>query len=155
MYNLNVTLRPDAPQYPLAPAWMMRYSTGKMTLENLPEDMTSAVLVLAMTGASPVVIAANVEEDPPAITIPNGATQTAGTGYYYVYGFIGTAIYGLGRGTVNITAAPTLEAIEGATPVGNVAPIFNPTTGLYHMLTATANEYGEVTLTLAQEGMVG
>lgn len=154
MYEKTITLRPTQPNMPLDPVWIMRYAAGKMLFSAMPADVTSAVLVLMMSGAvTPVVLAVDLTDpDVPEIILENGVSATVGQGDYYIYGFVGLRIYGLGKGQFNVISAPTLSAGGAVTAVGNSLPVYNPTTGLYHVLTATANELGEVTIDVAQEG---
>lgn len=155
MYEKTVTLRPDSPNFPLDPVWIMRFAAGSLLFTGIPSAITSAVLVIVLSGSdTPIVLPVTLYADGTAsASIENGVTVTAGQGDYYVYGFIGLRIYGLGAGKINVTQAPTLAASGTLTPVGNQLPIFDASTNLYHLLTATQNELGEVTIAVAQEGV--
>lgn len=145
MYAKEITLAPDKPNIPLPPIWSMRYSAGQMSFAGLPAAMTSAVLVLVLSGAAtPLVLAIDVTAATPGILIENGALTAVGQGSYYVYGFDASArIFGLGKGLITIEDAPTLEAGAGVTPVGNVLPVYAPATGTYYTLTAELNDDGD------------
>lgn len=154
MYDKQIILAPDKPNLPLSPVWSMRYSAGRMTFTGMPAAMTSAVLVLVLAGAAtPLVLSIALDAAPPEIIIEAGAMTAVGQGDYYVYGFDATARpFGLGKGLITIESAPTLEAISGVTPVGNVLPVFAPATGDYYLLTAELNADGEPVVKLtAQE----
>lgn len=150
MYNKTITLDPDRPDRPLDPLRAMRHSAGRLLFADLPADLTAAAFVVSRTGETPVVLAIDTESA--ELLIENGVNAVAGAGEYYVYGFENLRIFGLGYGTYTVVEAPTLAAAAGVTPVGNSVPILNPDTGLYHTLTATANELGQIVIDIAQEG---
>ena len=59
----------------------------------------------------------------------------------------------LGTGMLRVLDNPA----NGSTQTPDIIPadtyIRNPTTGLYHLLTATVNEYGEIAITIAEKGI--
>ena len=150
MYAKEITLDPSQPNIPLTPLWAMRYSAGHLTFSGMPTGMASAVLVLVPYGAeTPFVLEIGNIGNTPAITVENGALTAVGEGDYYVYGFDSAArIYGLGHGKLNITDAPTLEAVSGVTPVGNQVAIYSEDTDSYYLITAEINEDGSPTVKL-------
>ena len=150
MYAKQIALDPARPNIPLDPLWSMRYSAGTITFTGIPDTMTSAVLVLVPLGAAvPFVLSIDMTTATHKITIENGALSAVGQGDYYVYGFDASSrIYGLGTGKLNISAAPTLEAGAGVTPVGNQVAIYNAATDSYYLLTADINADGDATVKL-------
>jgi len=150
MYAKQITIDPAKPNIPLDPIWSMRYSAGYLTFTGIPDTMTSAVLVLVPLGATvPFVLPIDMATSTHKITIENGALAAVGQGDYYVYGFDASSrIYGLGTGKLNISAAPTLEAGAGVTPVGNQVSIYNQSTNSYYLITAVINDDGDATVQL-------
>lgn len=157
MYNKIIKLLPDQLNLPLSPINVMRYSSGKLLFDNFSPDFTAGVMVIRFGTDDPIVIALDVDVDRTCeftiANIENGVHATVGQGNYWIYGFVGTRCYGLGAGTYTVLDAPTLSATGTVTSVGNTTYVYNPTDGLYYLLTATTNSDGDVTIEVADEGV--
>ena len=82
------------------------------------------------------------------------AASDDGSLHYHV---VGTDAHGnqkwLGTGQLRVLANPANGSSDIPTVVPHDTYIRNPVTGLYHLLTATVDEDGNITLNLADEGI--
>ena len=156
MYGITVKLTPNRSFCPLVPITVGAGSDAYLIIEGIPQNGTGwqVRLYLTQVGQSvPVYFDAASGEN--TIYIPGANFPTAGTGAQYeiVITEIETGRkYWMGRGELNVSPA----SFEGGNPgmgTSLESYIRNPTTGLWHKVTAHINDDGDVTSEVSQEGV--
>jgi len=145
--------------FPLRPLHVGALSSAVALIYGVPADIKACSLVIQAPGQNP---------DPARFRADAVKEGTAWRCYLNPYCFPAAAtgleyhVVGidthdnprwLGRGTLDVYDNPA----QGSGDVPAVVPrdtyIRNPVTGLYHLLTATVNDIGEMHLDLSQEGI--
>ena len=149
--------------FPLRAIWQGVLSSAICVVHGVPDDIESLGIVfcVAPTGTTP--------HDPP--TYRAAATKQAdGTWRAYcspfIFPVVGLALQyspvgmdeqdnprWLGTGQLNVVDCPANGGGDAPPIVPRDTYIRNPVTGLYHLLTATVNASGEMTIGLAPEGV--
>ena len=160
--EIHIHLDAGRLNFPLRTIWQGVLSSAVVVIHGMPADIDGAGVVF---GVAPT---GNVPHDPPVYRAA-ATKQADGTWRAYVspftfpvvglsleYSVVGTDAQGnarwLGTGQLNVVECPA----NGSSDVPAVVPrdtyIRNPVTGLYHLLTATVDEDGNLTLDLSDEG---
>ena len=162
MKTANIHVRPDRLNFPLPTIYAGRLSSAVVTLcGDIPDDVEAITIYFGQppdgnTPRDPVGAAATRQTDGTfraycaPFLFPEAATDLQ-------YDLLGLDSKNnprwLGGGTLQVLASPA----EGSSVVPPIVPpdtyIRNPATGLYHKLTATADEDGNITVNLADEGV--
>lgn len=160
--EIHIHLDAGMLNFPLRTIWQGVLSSAVVVIHGMPADIEGAGIVfgVAPTGQTP--------HDPPVYRAV-ATRQADGTWRAYVspftfptvglsleYSVVGADVHEnprwLGTGQLNVVACPA----NGSSDVPAIVPrdtyIRNPVTGLYHLLTATVDEDGNLTLDLSDEG---
>lgn len=160
--EIHIHLDAGRLNFPLRTIWQGVLSSAVVVIHGMPADIEGAGIVfgVAPTGQTP--------HDPPVYRAV-ATRQADGTWRAYVspftfptvglsleYSVVGADVHEnprwLGTGQLNVVECPA----NGSSDVPAVVPrdtyIRNPVTGLYHLLTATVDEDGNLTLDLSDEG---
>ena len=148
--------------FPLRTIWQGVLSSAVVVIHGMPADIEGAGIVfgVAPTGQTP--------HDPPVYRAV-ATRQADGTWRAYVspftfptvglsleYSVVGADVHEnprwLGTGQLNVVACPANGSADAPAVVPRDTYIRNPVTGLYHLLTATVDEDGNLTLDLSDEG---
>lgn len=166
MKDIHIRLRPDRLNAPLATVFAGRLSSAVFVIEgDVPDDMDGLTVRIGRT-ADPesggarddYTIAAAAQDGTPrtfrAYASPFVFPDLSETLEYHVLGMDanGNARW-LGSGRLIVMENPSDGSGEEPAIIPADTYIRNPATGLYHLLTAVANEYGEISLTLSEEGI--
>lgn len=164
MYNNKIFLMPDRPSFPLSPIWIGQGSAARFQFLNLPkiEGLTIRLILRPMlAGGESLAIDGSVASGTGTIYCAGWYFPSPGQTKYEVIFFIPASdpasdpiAYWAGRGQLNVIAAATEAYIPGPPPA--IPPetyVRNTVTGLYHLVSAAQNEYGDITLTVAEEGI--
>lgn len=163
MKTLNIRLRPDRLNAPLATFFARRLSSAVLTVGgDVPDDVDAVTVQIGRT--------ADPDTHQPRPNFTAAATRTNGAFRCYlspfhfpdaadglVYHIVGTDANGnarwLGTGPLVVLDSPA----NGSPVAPEIVPadtyLRNPATGLYHRLTAVLNEDGELTARLEEEGI--
>jgi len=155
MYRKTITLQPDKPNLPLDPIWPGVNGSALLVFSGVPSGFT-ARLYLTKVGAE-IAVYFDAEENSGgevAVYVPGANFPAAGAGKYEVV-ITETATgrnFWCGAGAVTVLAASSGSVNPG---YGTALETYirNPTTGLWHKVTAEINEFGEVTTTVEQTGV--
>ena len=160
--EIHIHLDAGRLNFPLRTIWQGVLSSAVVVIHGMPADIEGAGIVfgVAPTGTTP--------HDPPVYRA-TATKQADGTWRAYVspftfpvvglsleYSVVGADGHEnprwLGTGQLNVVECPA----NGSSDVPPIVPrdtyIRNPVTGLYHLLTATVDEDGNLTLDLSDEG---
>ena len=162
MKTSHITVRPDRLNFPLTMLFMGKLSSAIVTIGgDIPDDVESITIYFGRTPEN------NTPRDPVGAL---ATRQTDGTFRAYCSPFLfPDASNGLkynllavdsndnprwlGEGALTVIDSPA----DGSAVVPPVIPpdtyIRNPATGLYHKLTATADENGNITIDLDAQGV--
>lgn len=154
-----IHLNPDRLDLPLTPLYAGKLSSAVWIIDGVPDDIASLAVVIdrppdPSTGDTrdPVSVAADANVR--AYLSPFCFPDASDTLHYHV---IATDAQDnprwLGSGSLAVLENPA----NGSSIAPEVIPrdtyIRNPVTGLYHLLTATVNELGEITSHVSEEGI--
>jgi len=164
MKTIHVKVNPARLNLPLATIWAGRLSSAILTVcGDVPDDIEALSVRIGRTpdpdtGAAREDFAATASRDESGafrfylspFLFPDAAAGLS-------YCIIGTDESGnprwLGTGALNVSECPA----DGDGTAPDIIPadtyIRNPVTGLYHLLTAVADEDGNITINLADEGV--
>ncbi|MDD2598372.1 MAG: hypothetical protein PHO37_03985 [Kiritimatiellae bacterium] len=164
MYKNTISLRPDKPNFPLTPIWVGMGSAALFRVSGLPKiDGLTIRLILRplISDDESIAIDGEVDDGAGRIYAASWYFPTAGQTKYEIIFFIPPAnpgddpvAYWCGSGQLNIMEAATEAYLPGPPPI--IPPetyVRNPLTGLYHLVTAIQNDYGDITLSVAEEGI--
>ena len=161
--EIHIHLDAGRLNFPLRTVWQGALSSAVCVVHGVPGDIESLGVVF---GVAPT---GDVPHDPP--TYRADATEQAdGTWRAYCSPFIfptaGLALQyslvgvdaqanprWLGTGQLNVVECPADGSGDAPPIVPSDTYIRNPVTGLYHLLTATVDEDGNLTMNLADEGI--
>lgn len=148
--------------FPLRTIWQGVLSSAVVVIHGMPKDIVGAGVVfgVAPTGSTP--------HDPPTYRAV-ASRQADGTWRAYVspftfpvvgleleYSVVGEDAHPnprwLGTGQLNVVDCPANGSADAPDILPRDTYIRNPVTGLYHLLTATVDEDGNLTLDLSDEG---
>ena len=162
MYRREIKLRADLVNFPLEPVWVGQASAAVFRVTNIPAGI-SAVSILITTAAD------DAAQECAGSTVSLGEATVycapwifaeVGTGNYQVVlsaadpsGDEEEVKFYAGTGLLTVMDAE----LGGIQPVAPVIPrnsyARNPITEKYHLITAEVNELGEITLSVAEEGV--
>ncbi len=153
MYRKIITLKPDQPNLPLDPLLVGQNSSVLLLLRGVPAGCAARLYLTKPGAAAAVYFDASAEADEVAVFVPGANFPTPGAGKYEVIITDGGGRnFWVGGGAVTV-----LEASSGSVNPGYGTAletyVRNPQTRLWHKVQAEVNEYGEVTTTVAQEGV--
>lgn len=161
--EIHIHLDAGRLNFPLRTIWQGVLSSAVLTVHGVPADIDSLGVVF---GVAPT---GDVPHDPP--TFRAAATRQADdTWRAYVSPFVFPAVgveleYSvvgadghdnprwLGTGQLNVVDCPAQGSADAPDVVPRNCYIRNPVTGLYHELTAAVDEYGNLMINLADEGV--
>lgn len=148
MYKKIIAVNPASPNFPLPPVWIGVNSNALIVLTGVPTGFT-AQLYLTKVGASVAVyFDASVSSDGViSIFVPGANFPAAGTTGKYEIILTETETsrpYWSGKGLLTVMAASSGTVTAG---YGTAMETYirNPATGLYHLITASINEDGDIT----------
>ena len=160
--EIHIHLDAGRLNFPLRTIWQGVLSSAVVVIHGMPADIEGAGIVfgVAPTGHTP--------HDPPVYRAV-ATRQADGTWRAYVspftfptvglsleYSVVGADVHEnprwLGTGQLNVAACPANGSADAPAVVPRDTYIRNPVTGLYHLLTATVDEDGNLTLDLSDEG---
>ena len=169
MKTQHIRIRPDRLNAPLAPLYVGKLSSAVFTIEgDVPDDVSAVTVSIGRTPdpetqeSRPDFTAAATE------TTPEGSPRRSFRCYlapFYFpdvsnaleYHIIALDAEGrprwLGTGTLVVIDNPANGSAVSPDIIPADTYIRNPATGLYHLLTATVNEYGEIVTTVSPEGV--
>lgn len=160
--EIHIHLDAGRLNFPLRTIWQGVLSSAICVIHGVPADIESLGIVF---GVAP---AGNTPHDPP--TFRASATKQAdGLWRAYVnpftfpvvglsleYSVVGADGHDnprwLGTGQLNVVDCPAAGSSDAPDVIPRDTYIRNPVTGLYHLLTATVDEDGNLTLRLSDEG---
>ena len=153
--EIHIHLDAGRLNFPLRTIWQGELSSADLVLRGVPAGFEAVGVVFGVEGG---------EETFRAEAARDGDTWRAYASPYVFpraglgmeYSVVGTDAHGnarwLGTGQLNVVECPA----NGSSDVPPIVPrdtyIRNPVTGLYHLLTATVDEDGNLTLHLSDEG---
>lgn len=166
MKTNHISVRPDRLNAPLATCYVGRLSSAVFIVEgDIPDDIESMAIEVGRTpdtSTTPATARANFSA---ACT-----KQDDGTWRCYLSPFhfpdlaedLAYHVMGadesnnprwLGTGVLAVRANPANGSPVAPAVLPKDAYAYNPTTGLYHKLTATVDEYGEISIAVEQTGV--
>lgn len=153
--EIHIHLDPGRLNFPLRTIWQGELSSADLVLRGVPAGFEAVGVVFGVEGGEETFRAeAALAGDTWRAYASPYVFPRAGLGMQY--SVVGTDAHGnarwLGTGQLNVVECPA-----GGTPtpppiVPRDTYIRNPVTGLYHLLTATVDEDGNLTLDLSDEG---
>ena len=160
--EIHIHLDAGRLNFPLRTVWQGVLSSAVCVVHGVPDDIESLGIVfcVAPTGTTP--------HDPPTYRAA-AVKQADGTWRAYcspfIFPVVGLALQyspigvdaqsnprWLGTGQLNVVDCPAAGSSDAPEVVPRDTYIRNPVTGLYHLLTATVDEDGNLTLNLSDEG---
>ncbi len=160
MYRNVIQLRPDKPNFPLSPVWVGDASAAVFLFPGLHSGITAISLLITPVESGAVEeVAGTVEDGVGTVYCAGWVFPDTGITKYEVALTAsapdGTDDLVFWAGTGILTVLPA--SLEGINPVKPIIPqnsyARDPETGLYHLITAELNELGEITLSVATEGI--
>ncbi len=159
-----IELSPDRLNQPLQPlyAGLLSSLVVEVAASAVPDDVESVRILFERTDdadgndRTPVAVAATLTDAGAyrAYCSPFCFPDTSETLHYHV---MGTDTNGnprwLGSGQLRVRENPANGSAVEPEVIPSDTYIRNPTTGLYHKLTAFVDEYGEVSVSVAEEGI--
>ena len=156
MYNKQLTVNPDTPNFPLDPLWSGMGSDCLLDVYGIPEGFDAIfIFTHAAEGSTPLAIECDVQADETVRRFQIGGLNL-NVVEQVIYEIVAykveagvTKKFSCGRGYLNITASDTTGV--SPIPAGSRMPInlvYNLTTGKLHRQYAITNELGEVTLSV-------
>lgn len=157
MYRATITLRPDAPNFPLRPVWCGRNSDALFILEGVPEGFTARLYITRPGAQLAVYFDAVVSETSGEVYVFAAGANFPSVGHDGKYEVLLTETatghkFWCGTGTLNVLMASSGAVTEGY-GTGMQTYVWNPVTRKYYLVTATVNEDGTVTSETSQEGV--
>lgn len=160
MTELHTRLNVSRLNFPLATLWVGQLSSAVLAIECIPDDIETVVVKIGRTpdGQTP-------REDISVVaTLTGGGCRAYFAPFCFPdvsnalkYHIVGVDAVGnnrwLGTGALVVMSCPADGSGETPPIVPRDTYIRNPVTGLYHLLTATADDEGNITLDLAAEGI--
>lgn len=158
MRHIRIKINPDRLDEPIIPATVGKLSSAVFFIEgDFPDDTDTLAIQFGRVGenlANFTVAATRVDGGFRAYASPFNFPTASDALRYHV---IATDLNGnprwLGSGLLRVRENPA----DGSPVVPEIIPadtyIRNPATGLYHKLTASVNEYGELSIDLEPEGI--
>ncbi len=161
-YKGKIEVDADSLQLPLVPLFAGKLSSMIVCVGKAPDDIDSLVLVIARTddaggkARDPFKVAATKQDD--------GTWRVYCNPYCFPdeaanlwYSLVGTDAQGnprwLGTGKLKVIDNPANGSAVTPTIIPQDCYAYNPTTGLYHKITASLDEYGNISLDVESEGV--
>lgn len=157
MYRATITLRPDAPNFPLKPVWVGRNSDALFILDGVPDGHTARLYVTRPGAELAVYFDAAVSESTAEVYVFAAGANFPSAGADGKYEVLLTETvsghhFWCGAGALNVLAASS-GAVTPGYGTGMQTYVWNPATRKYYLVTATVNEDGTVTSEVSQEGV--
>lgn len=162
MYRNEITLSTGTPNFPLKPCWVGDGSAALFIFPDLQADITGiSVLITGIDSGTVQTVAGTIDESTGTVYCAGWLFPGTGTTQYEVIlytadpaGGDDDIAYWAGKGILTIMAA-SMEGIEPTHPaiIPENSYARDPATGLYHLITATTNSLGEITLSVADQGV--
>ena len=158
MRHIRVKVNPNRLDEPLVPITVGKLSSAVIIIEgDIPDDIDTMTLQFERAGqnlANFTVAATPIDGGYRAYANPFNFPEASDALKYHVIAIdsAGNPMW-LGSGLLRVRENPA----NGSAVTPEIIPadtyIRNPATGLYHKLTASVNEYGELSIDLEQEGI--
>ena len=163
MKTIHVKVRPDRLNVALATCAVGRLSSAEIVVGgDVPGDVTALALVVGRTDGAdgkarePFKVAATKQDD--------GTWRVYCNPYCFPdvaanlwYSLVGTDGEGnprwLGTGALRVLANPANGSAVAPSIIPQDCYAYNPTTGKYHKITASLDEYGNISLDVESEGV--
>ena len=163
MYAKTITLRPDAPNFPLDPVWVGQGSCAKIILAAVPAAATSVKAVIYPVDGSPALSyegALNETSGLWEVYIPAWNFPTAGATTYEINVYTASTTEGetltwwAGAGILTVKAANTADDIPTASYIPDGKYWWDPIQKLYFKLTLVKDpDTNRMTIDVGQEGV--
>ena len=161
-YKGKIEVDENSLQLPLVPLFAGKLSSMVVSVANVPTDVTDLALVVARTddadgkARDPFKVAATKQDD--------GTFRVYCNPYCFPdeaanlwYSLVGTDESGnprwLGTGKLKVLDNPANGSAVAPTIIPQDCYAYNPTTGKYHKITASLDEYGNISLDVESEGV--
>ena len=161
-YKGKIEVDENSLQLPLVPLFAGKLSSMTLAVSNVPADVTDLALVIGRTpdadglARDPFKVAATKQED--------GTFRAYCNPYCFpdeaanlLYSLVGTDESGnprwLGTGKLKVLDNPANGSAVSPSIIPQDCYAYNPTTGKYHKITASLDEYGNISLDVESEGV--
>ena len=161
-YKGKVEVDENSLQLPLVPLFAGKLSSMTLAVSNVPADIEALALVVARTddadgkARDPFKVAATKQDD--------GTWRVYCNPYCFPdeaanlwYAIVGTDGEGnprwLGTGRLKVLDNPANGSAVSPSIIPQDCYAYNPTTGKYHKITASLDEYGNISLDVESEGV--
>ena len=161
-YKGTVEVDENSLQLPLVPLFAGKLSSMTLAVSNVPADVTDLALVVGRTpdvdgsARNPFKVAATKQTDGTfrAYCNPYCFPDEAANLWYSL---VGTDESGnprwLGTGKLKVLDNPANGSAVSPSIIPQDCYAYNPTTGKYHKITASLDEYGNISLDVESEGV--
>ncbi len=161
-YKGKIEVDADSLQLPLVPLFAGKLSSMIVSVGKTPDDIDSLVLVIARTDDAggktrdPFKVAATKQDDGTWRVYCNPYCFPDASAALW-YSLVGTDESGnprwLGTGKLKVLDNPANGSAVTPTIIPQDCYAYNPTTGLYHKITASLDEFGNISLDVESEGV--